>query len=249
MFCFFTCRRQQKCSAFFTCRRQQKCLVFFTCRRQQKWCVFFTYDCFYAKHYLFCNLMWIYAQTLLACMFDISLIVPVCDVLIWNSWTVFLVEVSGHKIESSQTPFLYPIIFPFYKMLLMKKLEFSCFADFLYVFLKPEKSEVLFKIRQKKGLWITWSKRLLSNWCPRIPSPYARASVRSCGVIRTPPICALKKSCAPRPRVYHLYSMGQFYLSLCWGGSQPFRERERESDKFLLSDQSLVTKPLRRRYP
>jgi hypothetical protein len=30
------------------------------------------------------------------------------------------------------------LIFPFYKMLFMNRLEFSCFSDFLYVFLKPE---------------------------------------------------------------------------------------------------------------
>ncbi len=44
-----------------------------------------------------------------------------------------LVEVSGHKLESSQTRvsvwFSTPI-FPFYDILFMNRLSFSCFADF-----------------------------------------------------------------------------------------------------------------------
>ncbi len=46
--------------------------------------------------------------------------------------------------------------------LFMSRLEFSCFANFFYGFVKPEKSMVLFKIRQWKGLWIAWNKRLYS---------------------------------------------------------------------------------------
>ncbi len=42
--------------------------------------------------------------------------------------------------------------FPLYKMLFMNRLEFSCFADFLGVFIKPEQSMVFFKIRQQKGM-------------------------------------------------------------------------------------------------
>ncbi len=37
----------------------------------------------------------------------------------------------------------YPL-FPFYKMLFMIRLKFSCFAEFLWGFLKPEKSMVFF---------------------------------------------------------------------------------------------------------
>jgi hypothetical protein len=48
-------------------------------------------------------------------------------------FTAFLVEVSGHKHDSSQTRvfvWFSALIFPFYIMLFMKRLEFSCFADF-----------------------------------------------------------------------------------------------------------------------
>ncbi len=51
------------------------------------------------------------------------------------------VEISGHKLASSQTRVLFsflPSFFPFYEMLFMKRHKFSCIADFLYVFLKPE---------------------------------------------------------------------------------------------------------------
>jgi hypothetical protein len=51
----------------------------------------------------------------------------------WNSWTAFLVEVSVHKFESFKTQvfvWFSTLIFPFYKLLLMKRLEFSCFSDF-----------------------------------------------------------------------------------------------------------------------
>jgi hypothetical protein len=44
-----------------------------------------------------------------------------------------LVEVSGHKLESSQSQifvYLSTLIFPFYKTLFTNRLEFSCFADF-----------------------------------------------------------------------------------------------------------------------
>jgi hypothetical protein len=47
----------------------------------------------------------------------------------------FLVEVSGHKLESSQTPvfvWFSTLIFLFYKMLFTIKLGFFCFADFFY---------------------------------------------------------------------------------------------------------------------
>jgi hypothetical protein len=66
----------------------------------------------------------------------------------------FLVEVSEHKLEYSQARVFvwFSTLFPFYKMLLMKRLEFSCFADFVYGFLKPEKSLVFLKISQQKGL-------------------------------------------------------------------------------------------------
>jgi len=85
-----------------------------------------------------------------------------------DSWTAFLVDVSGHKLKSCQTRvfvWFSTLIFPFYKMLFMNRLEFSCFADFLYGSLKPEKNMLFFKIRQKKGLLIAakGSSLLLSS--------------------------------------------------------------------------------------
>ncbi len=53
------------------------------------------------------------------------------SVLRWNSWTAFLVKVSGHKLESSHTRIFVwfsTLIFPFYIMLFMNRLELSCFA-------------------------------------------------------------------------------------------------------------------------
>jgi hypothetical protein len=73
--------------------------------------------------------------------------------------------VSRHKLESSETPdfvLFSTLIFLFCTMLFMDRLEFSCFGDFLQGYLKPEKTMVFFKIHQKKGLWIAWSKRLES---------------------------------------------------------------------------------------
>jgi len=61
-----------------------------------------------------------------------------------NSLTAFIVEVSGHKLEPSQTRVFY-LIFLFYKMLFMNRLEFSCFVDF-FMYLKNQ-SMVFFKIR------------------------------------------------------------------------------------------------------
>ncbi len=52
----------------------------------------------------------------------------------WIFRRAFLVEVSGHKLESSQTRLFVwfsTLIFPFYKMLFMNRLKFSFFADFL----------------------------------------------------------------------------------------------------------------------
>ena len=45
------------------------------------------------------------------------------------------VEVSGHKLESSQTPSFCLVFYPHFsilhKMLFTNRLEFSCFTDFL----------------------------------------------------------------------------------------------------------------------
>ncbi len=59
----------------------------------------------------------------------------------WNSRTAILVEVSRHKLESSLTRvfvWFSTLIFPLYRMLFMKRLEFSCFADFVVRVFKPE---------------------------------------------------------------------------------------------------------------
>jgi hypothetical protein len=69
--------------------------------------------------------------------------------------TIFLVEVSGHKLVSSQTPvfvWFSTLIFPFYNMLFMNRLQFFWFRGFFVRFLKPKKNKVFFKIRQKKEL-------------------------------------------------------------------------------------------------
>ncbi len=61
-----------------------------------------------------------------------------------------LVEISGHKLESSQTRVLFsflPSFFPFYEMLFMKRHKFSCFADFFVCIFKTRVG-VFFKIRQ-----------------------------------------------------------------------------------------------------
>ncbi len=45
---------------------------------------------------------------------------------------IFSIEVSGHELESSQARvfvWFSILIIPFYKMLFMNRLEFSCFAD------------------------------------------------------------------------------------------------------------------------
>jgi hypothetical protein len=56
----------------------------------------------------------------------------------WNSRTPFLVKVSGHKLESSQTRvfvWFSTLIFPFYKMLFTNRLKFTCFPGFfLFMF-------------------------------------------------------------------------------------------------------------------
>ncbi len=77
----------------------------------------------------------------------------------WNSWTALSVVVSWHKLDFV---LFSTLIFLLYTMLFMDRLEFSCFGDFLQGYLKPEKTMVFFKIHQKKGLWIAWSKRLES---------------------------------------------------------------------------------------
>ncbi len=73
----------------------------------------------------------------------------------WISLTAFLVEVSEHKLKSSHTWvfvwFSY-LTFPFYKILFMNRYDFLFFADFLWGFLKPEKSMVFFKREWSKWL-------------------------------------------------------------------------------------------------
>ncbi len=62
----------------------------------------------------------------------------------------FLVEISGHKLDSSQTQvfvWFSTHIFPFYKMLFMNRLEFSCFADFFVGIFNTREEYGFFKIR------------------------------------------------------------------------------------------------------
>ncbi len=115
------------------------------------------------------------------CAFSLAVPTVLVDLLYrtslrWNSWMAFLVEVFGHSLESSLTRvfcLVFTLSFLFYKMLLMKRLEFSCFADFFTRF---------FKTREEYGfLWNppvegTGNKHgakdssLLFIWCPRMPS-------------------------------------------------------------------------------
>jgi hypothetical protein len=64
----------------------------------------------------------------------------------WNSWTPCFVEVSGHKLEASQTGvfvWFSTLILTFYKMLFMNRLEFCCFAKKIFV--------RIFKTRKEYG--------------------------------------------------------------------------------------------------
>ncbi len=81
----------------------------------------------------------------------------------WNSWRAFLVEVSGHKLESFQTPVFSGFLpFPFYKMLFMKRLELSCFADLF---------ERIFKSREGYGfLWNPPVERIVNSRSKRLES-------------------------------------------------------------------------------
>ncbi len=54
------------------------------------------------------------------------------------------------------------LIFPFNKMVFMKRLEFYSFADFCKVFQSQRRVWFSVKIRQQKGLGIAWRKRFWS---------------------------------------------------------------------------------------
>ncbi len=94
----------------------------------------------------------------------------------------FLFEVSGHKLEASQTRvfvWFSTIIFSFYKMLLMNRLEFSCFADF-FVRIFKAREDVWFSLKSasRRDCEEHGSKdsSLMLNLCPRIPSLYFLAA-------------------------------------------------------------------------
>jgi len=64
----------------------------------------------------------------------------------WNSWSAFLSSFLGINSSPLRFEFLFSILsFLFYKTLFMKRLVFSCFADFFVRILKPEKSMVSLK--------------------------------------------------------------------------------------------------------
>ncbi len=54
------------------------------------------------------------------------------------------------------------LIFPFYKMLFMNRLEFSCFANFFVWIFKTRIEYGFLKTPPVERLWITWNKRLES---------------------------------------------------------------------------------------
>jgi hypothetical protein len=90
--------------------------------------------------------------------------------------TTVLVEVSGHRVESSQTlvfVWFSTLVFLFYKMLFLIRLEFSCFADFFVWSFKTREEYIWFSVKsasrkdcEQHGAK-NWS--LLSNSCPIIP--------------------------------------------------------------------------------
>ncbi len=112
------------------------------------------------------------------------------NILRWNSWMAILFDVSGHKLESSQTWVFVWCCTPHFSVLqnaIHEQTQVFLFRGFfkrILKILKPEKSRVFFKIRQKKDLWIAWSKRLESfvKLMPRIPSLVTRSKV----VLSTP---------------------------------------------------------------
>jgi hypothetical protein len=56
-----------------------------------------------------------------------------------NSWTEFLVQYFEHKLKSSRVFIWFStLVFPFYQMLFVKRLEFSCSADFFVMIFKPK---------------------------------------------------------------------------------------------------------------
>ncbi len=59
----------------------------------------------------------------------------------WNSWTAFLVEISGHTVNSSllilEFSTLIYCMYLFYTKLFMNGLEFSCSQIFVHEILKP----------------------------------------------------------------------------------------------------------------
>jgi hypothetical protein len=107
----------------------------------------------------------------------------------WNSLTGFLVMASAHNLESSQTRvfvWFSTLIFPFYKMLFMNRLEQG--TEFC-------------KIRQSKRLRIAWSKGLESSvklMSKNTISGHGRDLLREGGGVRAgrPPghgLCPCKK--------------------------------------------------------
>ncbi len=88
----------------------------------------------------------------------------------------FLIKISGRKLESSETRVFvrFPtLIFPFYKMLFMNRLEFSCFPDFfVWNFITREEYGFLLKSLVEGTVNLNGAKEwiLLFNWCPRISS-------------------------------------------------------------------------------
>jgi hypothetical protein len=64
---------------------------------------------------------------------------------------MYVVEVSGHNRVFSDSRFclfFFTLVFPFYKMLFMNSLEFSCLADFFVGIMKTRVEYVFLKIRE-----------------------------------------------------------------------------------------------------
>ncbi len=182
-------------------RTAKKCSVFFTCRRQQQ-----------------CSVFFIYADDSKSVRSSLHA---------GNSKSVrsSLHADTSKSVRSSLHTYNSNTCSVFFTCSENKSVRSSLHADDI----KSDVSSSHMIVSMLSIIYLPTSCEFMLRTClhPCLTSVlFARASVRSCGVIRTPPISARWKRAVLRE--YIISSHGQIYLSLCWGGSQPFREWERE---------------------
>ncbi len=102
-------------------------------------------------------------------------LITLSPILRRNSWKAFLVGVSGRKLELlTRVLFLvFTLTFPYYKMLFMNRLKFSCFADFFVCKFKTRVEYGFFKNPPVEGTVNSIEQKtrvFFSNWCSRVPS-------------------------------------------------------------------------------